>query len=61
LARLQEAGFIEETAAPPAGDARRRVYRLTGGGSDVLRAEAERLADQVRAARARKLLPADRR
>jgi DNA-binding PadR family transcriptional regulator len=58
LARLSETGFIQEIDDDEHG--RRRVYRLTAAGRDVARAEAERLADQVRAARARKLLPGER-
>jgi DNA-binding PadR family transcriptional regulator len=57
LARLVEAGLIEET---PAARGRRRVYRITTAGREVAREEAERLADQVRAARARRLLPTER-
>jgi DNA-binding PadR family transcriptional regulator len=54
LAGLLDAGLITEVAAP--GDARRRVYRLTPLGRDVLKAEAERLAGQVAAARAKRVL-----
>ena len=57
LARLVEDGFIEEIDDPNAGDARRRVYRMSKRGRAVARAETERLADQVAAARTRKLLP----
>jgi DNA-binding PadR family transcriptional regulator len=61
LARLGESGFIRELDEPGAGPApRRRVYRLTPPGRTVLRAEAERLADQVDAARSRRLLPSNR-
>ena len=59
LARLLEAGFIqelEERPDPEHDDERRRYYQLTPGGIAVARAEAERLAGQVAAARARKLL-----
>ena len=38
-------------------DERRRYYRLTKFGSEVARAEAERLKALVNAARQRKLLP----
>jgi DNA-binding PadR family transcriptional regulator len=54
LAALLEAGHIVERA--PGRDARRRVYHLTAAGREVLRAEAERLAGQVAAARARRIL-----
>ena len=57
LARLVEDGLIEELAAPAGTDSRRRVYRITRLGKNIARAEAERLADQVAAARSRKLVP----
>lgn len=38
-------------------DPRRRSYRLTARGRRVAQAEAERLADLVRVARSRRLLP----
>jgi DNA-binding PadR family transcriptional regulator len=50
LARLLESGLIEEL------DERRRYYQLTATGIAVARAEAERLAGQLAAARQRKLL-----
>jgi DNA-binding PadR family transcriptional regulator len=59
LARLLEAGLIEELDErpdPEHDDERRRYYRLTRRGVEVARAEAERLARQVSAARARRLL-----
>ena len=58
LARLLEDGLIAEVAAVsgPGADPRRRVYRLTPRGRQVAGQEARRLADQVAAARARKLL-----
>jgi DNA-binding PadR family transcriptional regulator len=60
LARLLEQEWIEELASAPLGadrdDHRRRYYRLTPRGVAVARAEAARLADQVAAARARRLL-----
>ena len=42
-------------------DERRVYYRITPRGRKVARAEAERLADQVAAARMHRLLPEDRR
>jgi DNA-binding PadR family transcriptional regulator len=59
LGRLLDTGFIEELderPAPDLDDQRRRYYRLTPLGQAVARAEAERLASQVSAARARRLL-----
>jgi DNA-binding PadR family transcriptional regulator len=59
LARLLESGLIEELDERPAhgqDDERRRYYQLTTTGIAVARAEAERLAGQLAAARQRKLL-----
>ena len=55
---LLEAGFIAEAEARTDDDAygRRRYYRLTASGRRVCRAEAERLADLLRVARAKKIL-----
>jgi len=58
LGRLLDTGVIEELDERPAegsDDERRRYYRLTPLGHAVARAEAERLASQVNAARARLL------
>lgn len=54
---LFEAGFITEV--PPRSaehHERRRYYRLTAAGRKAAREEAERLADLVRVARAKKIL-----
>jgi DNA-binding PadR family transcriptional regulator len=57
LARLLEQALIEEIAERPSeDDERRRYYRLTERGIAVARAEANRLAGQLAAARARRLL-----
>ena len=59
LARLLESGLIEELEDrpdPAHDDERRRYYQLTPGGIAVARLEAGRLASQLAAARARKLL-----
>lgn len=59
IARLVEAGWVEELderPAPDEDDERRRYYRLTAAGRRVAAAEARRLEQQVRAARTRKLL-----
>ena len=56
---LLEAGFIAEVSQRPddaAGDERRRYYRLTAAGRKAGREEAERLADLLRVARAKKIL-----
>jgi DNA-binding PadR family transcriptional regulator len=56
LARLLDDGLIDHAPGHNAEDPRRRHYRITPRGRDVARAEARRLADQVAAARAKKLL-----
>lgn len=59
---LLEQGFIEEvergdaTGALRAQKDRRRLYRLTSAGRKVARTEAEKLADILRFARAKKIL-----
>jgi DNA-binding PadR family transcriptional regulator len=52
IKRLIEAGLIEESdrrPAPELDDARRRYYRLTAQGRQVLDAECERLQELVHA------------
>jgi DNA-binding PadR family transcriptional regulator len=54
IKRLIEAGLIEESdvrPAPEQDDARRRYYRLTPVGRQLLDAECDRLQDLVRAIR----------
>jgi DNA-binding PadR family transcriptional regulator len=52
MTRLEERGLIEEAPAPTDDvDERRRYYRLTVLGSDVLEAEIGRLAELVQVAR----------
>jgi DNA-binding PadR family transcriptional regulator len=55
---LVEEGLIEEVerSPEPAGGERRRYYRLTSSGRKLARSEAERLADVLRVARAKKIL-----
>jgi len=60
IKRLLEQGVVEELEmrpAPEAAEERRRYYRLTGYGRQVVAAEAERLERLVRLARAKKLIP----
>ncbi len=60
LNRLLSQGLIvelDDRPAPELDDERRRYYRMTPLGTEVLRAEARRLEGQVIAARARRLLP----
>jgi len=51
---LLEEKLIDEIEAAPTQE-RRRYYRLTSAGRKVARFEAERLADLLRVARARKI------
>jgi DNA-binding PadR family transcriptional regulator len=59
IKRLLEARLIEESDERPdlhLDDERRRYYRLTGVGEQVVRAEAQRYADIVAIARRKKLI-----
>lgn len=59
IKRLLDYGYIREVESrvdPDVDDSRRRYYRLTASGRSVATAEAERLADLVRLARARQLI-----
>ena len=63
IKRLKEGGVIEESGQTPdpgeaPDDERRRYYRLTGFGGEVLAAEVERLDGLVRAARRKGAFPA---
>jgi DNA-binding PadR family transcriptional regulator len=56
---LLDAGFIAEVTSgsdEDLNDDRRRYYRLTAAGRKAAREEAERLADMLRVARAKKIL-----
>lgn len=60
LQRMLEQGLIEETGdrpAPDEDDERRRYYRITSFGVAVARAEAKRLSELVRLARASGFVP----
>ena len=61
LARLMDEGLIERSGGVAEKDPRRRYYRITPYGRETAKAEARRLADQVEAARAHRLLPESRR
>src|SRR5262245_31014165 len=61
IQRMLEQGLLVETRerpAPELDDERRRYYRITPLGTAVARAEARRLADLLKMARARGLSPA---
>lgn len=64
LQRMLTATLVEESdwrPDPQLDDERRRYYRITAFGTRVVKAEAQRLAAAVTAARARRLLPKDSR
>jgi DNA-binding PadR family transcriptional regulator len=59
LKRMLAAQLVEESDErpdPALDDQRRRYYRMTGLGHRVVRAEAQRLANAVLAARSKRLL-----
>lgn len=61
LKRMLAAGLVEESDErpdPELDDSRRRYYKMTALGQRAVRAEAERLAKAVTAAKARRLLDA---
>ena len=63
LKRLREAELIEESGTPPApaDDPRRRYYRLTKLGGQVIHAECRRLEDLVHVIRSKRGLKPLRR
>ena len=61
LARLMDEELIKRSGTSDDEDPRRRYYRITAHGHATAKAEARRLADQVEAARARRLLPESKR
>ena len=58
---LMEDGLIEELDQNSglSADERRRYYRLTTAGRKIARSEADRLADLLRVARAKRILRGD--
>lgn len=61
LQRMEEEGLIEESPDrpdPSEDDARRRYYRLTRLGREQAESESRRLAELVRVAEEKRLLPA---
>lgn len=59
IQRMLEQGLLVEIRQrPPVDDPRRRYYRITPFGRTVARAEARRLSDLVKLARAQGLAPA---
>jgi DNA-binding PadR family transcriptional regulator len=62
LKRMTGEGLVEETAAPPIDDDdanRRKYYRITRLGREVVELEARRLAELTAAARNLSLLPGE--
>lgn len=60
IKRMMTTGLVEEAGerlSTESQDERRRYYRITRLGRDVVRLEAARLAELTAAARARRLLP----
>ena len=60
IQRMQEQGLIVETRerpAPEEDDERRRYYRITPFGNSVAKAEARRLTQLVKMARAKGFAP----
>src|SRR5947199_5793278 len=63
LKRMLAAGLVEESDErpdPALDDERRRYYRMTAAGRRVVRAEAQRLAGAVVAAKSKRLLDRNR-
>lgn len=58
LRQLETDEWIQEVAQADSDDPRRRSYRLTPRGKRIAQAEAARLAQTVRLAKSRNLLPA---
>jgi DNA-binding PadR family transcriptional regulator len=58
IKQMSTDGWIAETERESDDDERRRYYRLTDRGRNIAQAEAGRLAQLVRIARERRLLPA---
>lgn len=60
LREMDEEGLVKQTESPVAeADPRRKYYRMTALGLEVLQAETERLAHIVDVARRRRVLPED--
>jgi len=58
LSELAEYRLVKVLPVPPEGaDPRRKYYRITGAGRELVAAEAERLAGVLDEARAKNMLP----
>ncbi len=59
IKRMNDGGLLQRAPAPDAGgDSRRRYYRLTDFGRNVLEAESQRLASLLRVARQKNVIHA---
>ncbi len=59
IKRMNDEGLLEDAPAPQeGGDSRRRYYRLTDFGRDVLEVESQRLANLLRVAREKNVIHA---
>ena len=59
IKRMNDEGLLEDAPSPQeGGDSRRRYYRLTDFGRDVLEAESQRLASLLRVAREKNVIHA---
>jgi DNA-binding PadR family transcriptional regulator len=61
IQRLLELGLIEETSTSSGSERRRRSYRLSRTGRQILEAELNRMESLVRSAQRRKLVPREAR
>ena len=61
IQRLLELGLIEETSTSSDSERRRRSYRLSRRGRQILEAELNRMESLVRSAQRRKLVPREAR
>ena len=59
IKRMNDEALLEDTPAPVGGgDSRRRYYKLTDFGREVLEAESQRLANLLRVAREKNVIHA---
>jgi DNA-binding PadR family transcriptional regulator len=61
IQRLLELGFIQETSTSSDSERRRRSYRLSRRGRQIIEAELNRMESLVRSAQSRKLVPREAR
>jgi DNA-binding PadR family transcriptional regulator len=61
IQRLLELGLIQETSTSSDSERRRRSYRLSRRGRQIIEAELNRMESLVRSAQSRKLVPREAR